>query len=71
MKFIKWIKRITITPLHCTAGDSLSLYYTKKNTSYPIELISEPITKSRTFTEVGIFNAEVDGKPAIGGVFIE
>lgn len=61
---MNWISRKKITPIHIVPGDSLELSYEGKI------LLVHICTVPMTINEVGIFTTEIDGRKALGGVFI-
>lgn len=65
MKIIKWLQKKKIDPIHTVEGDVLSLEVKGKT------LATEKITKTMKITEVRIFKAEVEGRNALGGLFME
>jgi hypothetical protein len=58
-------------PVHLFAGDVMCLRTTNSVTGETRVLLSRSVTKAGAYTEGVIFEAEVEGRHAIGGAFIE
>lgn len=69
MKIHKWLKREKIAPIHVFPGDTVSLTYKDKK-GVDHKVLKSDIDKTFTFNEVGIFEAKIEKKDALGGVFI-
>lgn len=65
MELTKWLKRKKIPEINLLPSDSIRVSY------YGETLAAEKINKTMTIDEVGLFEATVEGRDAIGGVFIE
>ena len=77
MKFLKWRKREKVASINLRAGDSIKIVYrpTYEGVSgtYKGEekiLLSENIGREMRIDEVATFDAEVEGRDAIGAVII-
>lgn len=70
LKFKNWRKKERFSDIHMLPGDTLQLTYTDEKKRTHI-LTEENIGRHMTVNEARTFDAEVDGRDAIGGVFIE
>lgn len=69
MKFLNWKQREKISPINVQAGDTIQVNFRDVKGNVKV-LIDDKIGRTMVIDEVGIFNAEVDGRDAIGGVII-
>lgn len=77
MKFLKWRKRKKIASIHLMPGDSIEIVHqpTYEGVSGTYKgkekiLLSENIGREMRIDEVATFDAEVEGRDAIGAVII-
>lgn len=57
-------------PICLIAGDQIQLTTNLEDGTQTVHL-SEPVTRAMTIDEVASITAEVEGRPAMGGLFIE
>jgi hypothetical protein len=76
--FKKWRIRKPISPMSVVPGDTVEVTSHRTLHVGPINiplksrrLVWDEIKKPMRINEVGLFDAEVDGRKAIGGVLIE
>lgn len=68
--FHKWLGKEKCAPIYIRPGDSIQLSHSDEF-GITKNVITRKFDKQVTISETGIFEADVDGRYAIGGVFIE
>ena len=64
MKILKWLQRKKVKPIYILPGDSFTL------SAYDKVVAHKTLNEKMTIDEVGIFEGKIDGKDALGGVFM-